>query len=83
MEKKKNKWGVVIIVLIVLLLVAFVFSEMISMFIGGGIEPQGNTALIPINGFITSADSEGFFGENVASSHNIVKKIEKQTKTLK
>jgi len=80
MQKTNKKWPFIIVVLAVLMLIGFIFTGIISLFTEDGIQPAGNVALIPIQGMITSFESDGFFGEGVASSDKIIKNIEKADK---
>jgi protease-4 len=75
-EQKTNPWKFILILLLVLLLFGFILAWIFSLFIGSGIQPNGNVAVIPIQGVITSYDSVQFLGESTISSPIIVDFIE-------
>lgn len=80
-EEVKNKWYISIKVIIILAILSFIVSWFFSVFMEGGFK-EGNVALIPIRGVITS-ESVGVFGQEVASSSDIVKFIENADKNPK
>ena len=73
-NKSRKIWTMVKI-----LIVLFIFSSLIALFINNNDETVTgyNTAIIPIKGEITSEGSSGLFGSDTASSPDIVKNIEK------
>lgn len=75
--QKNNPWKFIIILLAVLLLFGYLFSGIISLFMGDGLQSAGNVAVIQLEGIITSFESGGFFGESMISSPKIVNFIKK------
>jgi protease-4 len=75
-DSKKKYW-----IMFLILGVLFVFSIIISVFIGSG-EPvvNYNTAVIPINGPITVDSSSGWFTDGGVSSTDTIELIEKAKK---
>ncbi len=80
-EEAKNKWYTSIKIIIILAILSFIVSWFFSSFTGAEFK-EGNVALIPIKGVITS-ESVGVFGQEVASSLDIVKFIEDADKNPK
>jgi len=74
MEKKPKRWKFILITIIIFVLISFLLSSIISLFIDA--EPFGNVALIPVKG-VLRVDSESSFGVATASSTEIVKQIKK------
>ncbi len=79
-KKQKNGWKIILVVLIFLFLFAYLFSAIISLFIGTDEMSQGNVAVIPVNGVIMTGSGRDIFSSDVASSGQIVKDIEKAAK---
>ncbi|MCK5283878.1 MAG: signal peptide peptidase SppA [Nanoarchaeota archaeon] len=79
-KQQKSRWGVIIGILLFLFLLAYVFSGILSILIGGDDIKDGNVALIPIKGVISTQDKADIFDSGVASSGQIVKDIEKAAK---
>ncbi len=73
-DKKKRIWTMVKILIILL-----IFSAVIAVFFEGSDDAviNYNVAVIPIMGTITTEDSGGFFGEDVASSTDTIRLLEK------
>ena len=77
--------GAVISGVISFLFFIFFLMIIINMFsgIGESLElqiPQGNIAVVPLNGIITTGNSGSLFGENVINSKKIIKLIDKINK---
>jgi protease-4 len=73
-EKPKKRWVFVIITLAVFAFAGFFLSSILSFFIT--IEPSGNIAVIPVKGTLT-VDGGSTFGEELASSTEIIEQIQK------
>ncbi|MEA2036342.1 MAG: signal peptide peptidase SppA [Nanoarchaeota archaeon] len=81
MKQEKNKWWESIKVIIMLAIVSFIVASFIS-YISGTELQEGNVALIPIKGVITSEKVKAF-GQSIASSQTIVEFIEEADKNSK
>jgi protease-4 len=75
-KKQQNRWGVVIGVLVVLFIIAYIFSGLLSLAIGGA-EQTGNVAIIPVKGVILTQGSQDLFGSRMATSTDIMEDIRK------
>ncbi|MBW2984978.1 signal peptide peptidase SppA [Candidatus Woesearchaeota archaeon] len=79
-EETKKPWGLIIFVLVILFLLSMLFAGIISVSTELDVELlAGNVALIPVKGVIR-ADGAGSWGEQTASSTDIVDFIEKANK---
>lgn len=78
MEKRKGAWRFIIKIVVILIALSFAMALVVSLFLTDGMPVGGNAAVIPINGVILSQDG-GIF-DDVASSKEIVKLIEKADK---
>jgi protease-4 len=74
-KEVKSKWGNTIVIILILAVLSFIAAGFISLIFGDE-NSDGNVAVIPIKGLITG-DSGGLFGQEVASSPDIVNFIEK------
>lgn len=73
-----GRWAVAIVILILLMITSLFSALIIGFFIGGTeIEPTGNVALIRITGPIMSYSPGSFMSDDVASSTDLVRLIEK------
>jgi protease-4 len=75
-KKEKSRIGFIIGLLLIIFIIAYLTSNLISIFINKDIQ-QGNVAIIPIRGIITTERSTGFLDSDLALSGSIVEKIEK------
>ncbi|MBR9691927.1 signal peptide peptidase SppA [Candidatus Woesearchaeota archaeon] len=73
-EPKKKRLMLVFKILIIFVIISFLLSSLISMFID--FEPAGNVALIPVKGIIR-VDDVSSFGAETASSEVIIDQIRK------
>lgn len=74
----RNKWREVIKIVLILAILSFIVSWLFSLFTESGLK-EGNVALIPIIGVISS-ERGGSFSQEVAASPSIVNFIEKADK---
>jgi protease-4 len=82
-EVMKSKWSTALKIIIILAILSFIVSGFFSLFIDKDFTlKEGNIALIPIKGVITS-EKFGLFGEEVADSPTIVRFIEEADKNPK
>ena len=80
-DENKNKWTVVITVLVMLTLLSFILAGFFSLFIDTDFESlSGNVALIEIKGTIISEKDHGFLFEDVTSSAEVIKLIQRADK---
>lgn len=83
-KQEKSKWWQIIKVIIGLTIVGFLISMVLSLFTGSDFESlNGNVAVIDIPGTIVAQKDSGSFFEEVASSEDIVKLIQKASKNDK
>ncbi len=80
-EKVRNKWLTAIKIIIILAILSFIISGLLS-FLSETDFKEGNVALIPIKGIITSEEGRAF-GQSIASSSTIVEFIENADKNPK
>ena len=80
-KEMKNKWYSAIKIILILVILSFLVSWLFPFFIGVEFK-EGNVALIPVKGVITS-ESVRIFGQEVASSSDIVGFIEEADKNPK
>ena len=72
------RWGYAIFVLFLLSILGFIAVGVISLFSGVDVESlSGNVALIPIEGEIVTTDNAWIFSQDVISSTEVIKLIEK------
>lgn len=77
-ETKKSKVLFAVKIIAGLLVLSFVLSLFMSLFVDDGIENlDGNVALIKVTGPIVSQGSDSFFGEKMASADDLTKLIRK------
>lgn len=74
-QDSRPKVWVIVLILVGLFFISTFIAGMIAVF--ADVEQEGNVAIIPLQGVITTAPSATFFAESVASSTTIVKDIEK------
>ncbi len=72
--QKKSRWKTVVIILIIFFIISWLFSSIISLFIGVDKSIGGNVALIPIKGVIT-VEGVGSFGSKGTSSTETIEFI--------
>jgi protease-4 len=75
-----NNNGKKIWTMVKILIILFIFSALIAMIFSGDDEDTitgYNTAIIQVNGVITTEDASGFFSDGGASSTALIKNIEK------
>lgn len=79
-KEKGNRWYLAIKIIIILAILSFIVSGFFSLFIEDNINfKQGNVALIPIKGFITS-EKGNVFGQEITTSSTVVQFIEEADK---
>lgn len=71
----QNRWVVVVVILLVLGFFSIMVSGIMGLFMSADIE-TGNVALIPVRGIIMTSGSGGLFQSGIASSTDIIGKIE-------
>ncbi|MBW2981286.1 signal peptide peptidase SppA [Candidatus Woesearchaeota archaeon] len=72
--QKRSKWKSIIIILVTLFIISWLFSSVISSFLGADTGLRGNVALIPIKGTIT-IEGISSFGEKGTSSTEVIEYI--------
>jgi len=80
-EMVKSKWRTAIMIIVILAIFSFIISGVVSLFTGVELK-EGNVALIPVKGIITSERVRAF-GQEVAASPTIIEFIEEADRNPK